>query len=241
MCAKTLFSKCRVCIFIAVALLFVVTNSEATPKWRCNYKGQLHNSPAECAHPEYGGEWVDDDPAPSEDDPKAQEEATAAKVIEAAESISGTYKKNAKLSDRDNDVYNCTTFVQTVLENAGFTIDADAEQRIQMNDVDADELDSLVESGNTRIQGVVEALVNSRQGRFIAPVHAQRGDLIQYWYWDKDPDGNPVRAGHTAVVVENYGDGRFKLLGAHKSLHGVGEKIVKIPLANAYAVRGKLQ
>jgi hypothetical protein len=130
--------------------------------WRCNYKHALHRSPKECAHPEYGGVWVY---GPDEQSiPSTTVEGVWSPLILIAQALKGQYKVNAKMSDAKDGMYNCTTFVQAALEEAGFDITRAVSTRIQMSDLDGMNLLSLVRSGDSRTKGVVSALVDSGQG-----------------------------------------------------------------------------
>lgn len=203
--------------------------------WRCNYKHALHNSPKECTHPEYGGVWVY---GPDEQSiPSTTVEGILGKVLTSARSIKGIYQGNATMSDAEDGRYNCTTFVQTVLGEAGFDITRSVSTRIQMSDLQGMNLLSLVRSGDTRIKGVVSALVDSGQGTEVTGQPLRPGDIVQMWRGvGTTLNGGGDAVGH-AGIVESANGNTVTLLGAHQSIGAVGEKDYNLNNWKVWAVR----
>jgi cell wall-associated NlpC family hydrolase len=203
--------------------------------WRCNYKHALHSSPKECAHPEYGGVWVygpDEQSAPS-----TTVEGVLSPLILKARTLKGQYKVNAKMSDAENGTYNCTTFVQAALEEAGFDITPAVSKRIQMSDLGGMNLFSLVRAGDPRIKGVVSALVDSGQGTDVTDQSLRPGDVVQMWRGvGTTLNGGGDVEGHTGIVESANGN-TVTLLGAHQSLGAVGEKNYNLNNWKVWAVR----
>ena len=88
----------------------------------------------------------------------------------------------------------------------------------------------LLDNGDVRMQGVVNALASRGRGTVIDdPADARPGDLVQYWRYR---DGEVIE-GHAGVLegVVNRENGRqAQLYGSHRSLGGIGTQ--RIPFEN---------
>lgn len=111
--------------------------------------------------------------------------------------------------------FDCVTWLLAVLEQAGFALDEPIAAYVK---VDFPRYRELFARGDPRVKGAVAALVASGQGREVADATAlQPGDVVQYWYWK----GGKL-LGHAGIVAAARGDGRYDLLGAHRSRGGTG-------------------
>jgi hypothetical protein len=105
------------------------------------------------------------------------------------------------MSDAADDKYNCTTFLQTALEGAGFDIPGSVSTRIQMSNLNGMNLLSLVRAGDPRIKGVVSALVDSGQGIEVTGQPLRAGEIVQMWREvGTTLNGSGEVIGHTGTV-----------------------------------------
>ncbi|MEM7387327.1 MAG: CHAP domain-containing protein [Verrucomicrobiota bacterium] len=174
----------------------------------------------------------------NESDSELIETATRARVLKAAEA--SQVKPGTP----------CTSFVEDVLKRTGFKISRLTSRQIQVDLKSLDELSdtsvsdkplaALVEKERQEIQGVVNALLSSTQGRRVKIGELRPGDLVQYWYWTK----KKKMGGHTAIVQKVGQGGKVTLIGSHRTYSPdayVGE--LKVDLSTkfrVYAVRPKL-
>lgn len=132
------------------------------------------------------------------------------------------YKRGPTPAERATGKYDCTTFVEAVLDQAGYVLNR--SQRAMINIVlskdDALRLRQLVESKDVKIQGVVNALIASHQGTAVTGLSSlQPGDIVQMWLLTA-----PGANGHVAVVKAVLGNGKLLMVGAHNEKDGVGQK-----------------
>ena len=147
----------------------------------------------------------------------------ATNLVRAAESfaVGKTYKLSPTAADREAGRYDCTTFVEELLKQAGFRTGGDIGRRINivMTGPDTARLKQLVVAKDAKIKGVVEALVSSGQGGEVTGMSSlQPGDVLQLWRIQDERPG-----GHTGIVKSVDATRKeVVLVGAHTS--GVGAK-----------------
>ncbi|RMG18717.1 MAG: SH3 domain-containing protein [Planctomycetota bacterium] len=162
-------------------------------------------------------------PSPSgvESAPAGDAEEEVSEVLAAARRLrDGRFSGWTYGSDAEKQQINCVQYVGAVLEEVGVEVQGALRKRLYVSDIGADELQDLVEAKDSKTKGVQQALVDAGLGEVVDVEDVEPGDLIQYWY------GKPgSRRGHASVIdtVERTGDRiRVEILGAHKSVGGVG-------------------
>lgn len=142
-----------------------------------------------------------------------------------------TYLLSPAPADRAAGKYDCTTFVQAVLKEAGYSVSGATGNKINISPAPANLAES-VRKRQAQIKGVVHALLDSSQGTELSALsEAKPGDIIQMWRIipgsakDKKPVSQEAARGHTGVIksVDAKG-GKVTLVGAHNVQDGVGTK-----------------
>lgn len=132
----------------------------------------------------------------------------------------------------------CTQFVQQVLTAGGYDTTVkvpgtrySVKDVINLNMIPAEDIRSELKNDNPLMKGVVYALSQTGQGEEISPNEVQKGDIVQYYYFDDSWKG------HTAIVTETSRIGVL-LKGSQRT--GVGHMRVKFEnFDKVYAVRPK--
>lgn len=116
--------------------------------------------------------------------------------------------------------FNCVTFTWQALEDCGVLegLSEDACQAVKkatmLSDVAQDDIARYVKDGSQKIQGAPGALVAHGCALPVRSDSLQAGDVVQYWYRDKN---SGAWCGHAGVVSQVNSDGTFYLYGAHAS------------------------
>ncbi len=103
----------------------------------------------------------------------------------------------------------CSSFVTQIIRDLGVDVDSEMERRINVA-VGGRGADAIIAENDPIHKGVQYALTSAGVGDAVSVGDAQPGDFVQYW-WREDGSWR----GHSAIIEEVKGDGRFDIYGAH--------------------------